>query len=185
LPETTSHDRDQLSLLEQVLTSRNDNDPRLDTELRHLSLGAKALMESRYRQFAPEARNSRGTVVFLIGRNLERPEDVDFLRSVLAEPPCRSLADCSQEGGETHGEAKHLESTEEVTKAYPQIVALKSIENYLNQASSGGEKPPLYDQALAALQEAARSPVPSIAQAAQALIQRYYNKDRRTSSSAF
>ena len=184
-PGTTPHDRDQLHLLEQILASRNDNDPRLDTELRRLSSGAKFLMEGRYQQFAPEARNDRGTVVFLIGRNLESSDDMDFMRSVLAEPPCRSLGDCSQEGGETHGEAKHLESTDEVTKAYPQLVALKSIENYLNQASSGGEKPPLSDQALAALQEAMRSPVPSIAQAAQALIQRYYNKDRRTSSSAF
>ncbi len=119
-------------LLDTILKAKNDNDPRLDRELRVLSEGAKEIIRGRYAKFPTERRNERGTIVFLLGRNLTSESDFQFLHSVLSEAPCLSLADCKAElPGSTASENLHHDLGTGVTLAYPQLVALKSIENYL------------------------------------------------------
>jgi hypothetical protein len=116
--------RAKLGLLEEILRSRNDNDPRLDSAFNALSPSSKALFREKYRSLPPESRNERGTIVFLLGENASSDADWAFLREVAAEPPCLSLADCARKPRTSSEEA----SGDEVTLAYPSLVALKSAE---------------------------------------------------------
>lgn len=132
----------QVQILGEVLMSRNDNDPRLDRELKVLAPEARERFRLTYRHMAPEARNQRGTIVFLLGRNLETPEDFAFFRDVLAEAPCLSLSDCSKPASrpETQGahdsEHEHRETATATTLNYPSLMALKSLERELKRAST-------------------------------------------------
>ncbi|MBI5881892.1 MAG: hypothetical protein HZB91_02160 [Elusimicrobia bacterium] len=122
-PAPTAEDVVKLRTLSMILLSRNDNDPRLDKDFNELSPGAKALFRGMYGKLPPERRNERGTIVYLLGRNLASAEDWAFLASVAGEPPCLSLADCSKDAPAAE---EHL--GDEVTLAYPSLVALKSAE---------------------------------------------------------
>jgi hypothetical protein len=170
----TEADRRLLSTLNQILVSKNDNDPRLDKDFKNLSAGTKQLLMERYQTLPMEARNERGTIVFLIGRELTRPEDFAFLAQVTSEAPCLSLSDCKKEGSRSP-EDVHEEAAISVTLAYPQHVAEKSIENLLDQASQVGADPTRVQEALAALDKMAESPVSSISHKASELQARYVN----------
>jgi len=156
----------KVTLLEEILASRNDNDPRLDTELRYLDTEAKSTFQKRYADYAPERRNERGTIVFLLGRNLSDSKDFAFLKSVVTEAPCLSLGDCSKaaEAGDPH-----LESAAEVTLAYPQLVALKQIENFLK---NGGTRPELIQEAKKVIEAAKGSRNSKVAELARELEKR-------------
>lgn len=122
----------RIEALRRVLASKNDNDPLLDTGFNGLSSEEKRRFRAEYSGLALERRNERGTIVYLLGRNLTSPEDWEFLREVASEPRCRSLADCSKSdpGSSAPGD--------EVTLAYPALVALKQAERAL--ASDAGNK---------------------------------------------
>ncbi|MBI5247411.1 MAG: hypothetical protein HY923_09530 [Elusimicrobia bacterium] len=109
----------QLRELEEILASRNDNDPRLDRDFLGLSPDAKRLFRAKYRSTPRERLNERGTIVYLLGKNLTESADWAFILEVAAEPPCLSLADCSKRSAE--GGALG----DEVTLAYPSLVALR------------------------------------------------------------
>ncbi len=110
------------------MSSKNDNDPRLDRDFNSLSDEAKALFRKKYRALAPERRNELGTIVYLLGKNISTAEDWDFLREVAAEPPCLSLADCSRSADDNA-----------VTLAYPALVALKQAQRVLETTTSSPE----------------------------------------------
>jgi hypothetical protein len=152
--------RAKLAVLEEILRSRNDNDPRLDREFNSLSTAAKSLFREKYRALPPEALNERGTIVFLLGRNLGAEQDWAFLRDVAGEPPCLSLGDCSKSPGRGGEEA----AGDEVTLAYPSLVALKSAE----RAWSAGER----QRALAVIAAGRGSRAPAVARLAQTLTRR-------------
>ena len=139
------------------MRSKNDNDPRLDAEFNALTEATKARFRARYSALPAEDRNGRGTIVYLLGRNMKSPGDWEFLRSVVAEPPCRSLADCSAPAG-TGGPG------DEVTLAYPALVALKRAQKEL--AAAGAHQ----DDARRVIAEGRRSPAP----AARRLVERPY-----------
>jgi TolA-binding protein len=124
----------QLALLEEILRSRNDNDPRLDTAFNDLSPQAKNLFRRKYRQLPAEGRNELGTVVYLLGRNLKTAEDWAFMRDVVTEPPCLSLTNCSVEAAA--GADSHVATGTEITLSYPAVMALKRAERVL-QAGGG------------------------------------------------
>src|SRR6185312_6789894 len=73
--------------LKTILLSRNDNDPRLDLDFNGLNAADKRAFRKLYRDTKIEKRNERGTIVYLLGRNLTAPEDWKFLRDVALEPP--------------------------------------------------------------------------------------------------
>lgn len=130
----TAEDRRKVQVLDEILKSKNDNDPRLDTELKDLSPAAKRLMREKYAEIAPEKRNERGTIVFLLGRN-PTAEDFAFLKQVLSEQPCLGLEDCNKEmpaGSDTHSEMGLG-----VTLNYPQMMALYSAEQQIERAERG------------------------------------------------
>jgi hypothetical protein len=110
--------------LEEILASHNDNDPRLDADFNALTDAEKALFRAKYREIAAERRNERGTIVHLLGKNVRGPEDWAFLREVAGEAPCLSLADCSKP-------AAAGEPGDDVTLAYPSLVALKRAQQAL------------------------------------------------------
>lgn len=116
-----------LAALEAILASHDDNDPRLDTAFDALSAADKAAFREKYRELPREQRNQRGTVVYLLGKNLSTPEDWAFMAAVAGEPPCLSLDDC----GKASAAAKGL--GDDVTLAYPSLVALKQAERALKE----------------------------------------------------
>ena len=67
-------------------------------------------------------------IVYLLGKNIADASDWAFLREVAAEPPCLSLADCSKRSKGT------AEMGDEVTLAYPALVALRQARRAENAA---------------------------------------------------
>ncbi|MCM2277134.1 MAG: hypothetical protein NDJ89_03595, partial [Oligoflexia bacterium] len=160
LPPLNSQDSRKFRMLEEILVSRNDNDPRLDRELKGLSPELKAALRAKYQQLPAEDRNGRGTIAFLVGREAAQPEDFEFLGRILSEPACLSLADCTREPPAVAAEELHLEGTTEVTLAYPQLVALKWLET--DRPLEG----PAREAALRALESAKRSNNPIVSRKA-------------------
>jgi hypothetical protein len=115
------------ALLDEILASHDDNDPRLDSAFNALSAADKAAFREKYRALPREQRNQRGTVVYLLGKNLSTPEDWAFMAAVAGEPPCLSLADCAKPS------ATAPELGDAVTLAYPSLVALKQAERALKE----------------------------------------------------
>ena len=113
----------RLKILDDILRSKDDNDPRLDAAFNDLSSAEKKLFIRKYRELPPEARNERGTIIYLLGRNVRTPSDWAFLRSVAGEKPCLSLSDCSKKPS-PGGEEEAAAAGDAVTLAYPSLVAL-------------------------------------------------------------
>jgi len=149
----------QLRILEEILESRDDNDPRLDSEFARLSTRARERMRARYLSLPREARNERGTVVYLLGRDPSL-EDWDFLTRVVSEPPCLSLADCAKA---PERDEPHPAMGDEVTLAYPALVALR-------QAGRALERDPSHGPARAVAVAAADSKAPPVARSAARLL---------------
>ena len=154
---------EKIKLLREILVTKNDNDPRLDREFNNLSPITKRRFEEHYEKMDPERFNERGTIVFLLGKNLSGKEDFDFLKKVLDEPPCKSLADCKKDIRLTDSDSLHHDAASEVTLAYPQVVALKSLENFLKTAPSDKD---LLASAYQALDRAKNSPIPIVSRMA-------------------
>lgn len=167
-------DVQRLKVLDEILTAKNDNDPRLDSEFRGLSTSAKRLMEDRYHSIAAEKRNERGTIVFLVGREISSAEDVAFMGSVLAESPCLSLGDCSREEKLGDHDKLHEEIGVGVTLAYPSLVALHSLEEQINRAEAGDKLGYMADLRRV-IESAAHSANPLVAEKAMALRERLKN----------
>ena len=111
-----------------ISLSKNDNDPRLDRDFNDLTAAQKEDIRAYYRRLPSEYRNDLGTAVYALGKNLTAPEDWAFLREVVAEPRCLSLADCAKGSpGAADGD--------DVTLAYPALVALKQAQRVLESDS--------------------------------------------------
>lgn len=162
--------REQLRVLDEILRARNDNDPRLDRELRDWSEPAREALRTRYAALAPEDRNGRGTIVFLLGRELHTERDVEFLKEVIEEKPCLSLTDCARDSAAAHPEDSHHEAGVEVTLSYPQLVALRALEKFLSVKE--GFDPKMREGAWAAIRAAKRSGVPPLVRKASEAEQR-------------
>lgn len=134
----------QLRILNEVLASKNDNDPRLDQELRFLGPQARAKIRDLYYTLPQERLSEKGTLVFLLGRNLQDEKDFKFIQNVLNEPACLSLENCQRPGGggaqavegerPTPGDGgasvaghSHDNGVDSVTLIYPQLVAVRTI----------------------------------------------------------
>jgi len=152
----------QLRTLEAILASKNDNDPRLDSDFRVLSPDARRAFREKYASLPLEARNERGTIVYLLGRVADAPADWDFLRAVAAEPPCLSLDDCAKRSKSADQEALG----DEVTLAYPSLVALKSAQRALDE-------PRAAKGAMSVLEAGRTSRAPAVARLAAVLERRY------------
>lgn len=164
IAQAAPHDRAQLQTLNAVLSSGNDNDPRLDTELKELSPAAKALFQQKYASLPTEDRNGRGTIVFLLGRNITSESDVAFLHSVIQEEPCLNMANCKQPmRADDHGHSG--ETGMEVSLAYPQLMALKGLERLFQRDGNAA----LRADARETIHAATKSPTDKVAELARQL----------------
>lgn len=157
---------DKARLLDEILRARNDSDPRLESAFNGLTPAARRSFREKYRRLPPEKRNQRGTIVYLLGKNLASPEDWAFLREVAGEPPCLSLADC---GKAVPGEAGGDDSGDEVTLAYPALVALIQAERVLSEGGSASSR----SEALAVVRAGKSSAAPAVAEMASRLEKRF------------
>ncbi|MEK7383386.1 MAG: hypothetical protein AAB262_08880 [Elusimicrobiota bacterium] len=153
-------EEDKAGLLDEVLRSGDDNDPRLDDAFNGLPLETRRRFQKKYRELSPESRNQRGTIVYLLGKNIDAPEDWAFLRQVAGEPPCLSLIDCAKASAAGGPEAPGAA----ITLAYPALVALKQAERVLTEGKSTDRR-----EALAVVRAGKDSGVPIVAAAAARL----------------
>jgi len=163
----------KIQILKTILQSKNDNDPRLDQDFNQLTPADKKAMEKEYLALRSESRNERGTIIFLLGRNLNSPDDFDFLKGVVSEPPCLSLSDCDSSAASVD---VHTETTSgmQITLEYPQIVALKSLETYLSEN-------PNSVAAIEVIQKAMQSKSLIVSQMANELFNTQKSRDKSTS----
>ena len=125
-------DRKKWDTFQEILKSKNDNDPRVDQILFNLSESFKLALRDYYQNLPMEKRNERGFIAFLVSRQLSSENDVSFLKSILNEKPCLSMSDCNTQGFQD----PHHASTDNVSLNYPQLVVLYEIENKLKLESS-------------------------------------------------
>lgn len=162
-------DVQKLEIVNAILSSGADNDPRLDKDLRELSPALRERLRRRYREIPNEKRNSKGTLVFLLGRNLTEPADFEFMAEVVSETPCFSLSDCSQKFPKKmvgRSEEEDHNGGLAVALAYPQLVALHSVGRWLE---TGREKSKVQQ----IIQKSLGSKVPEVVSAARELQKRF------------
>lgn len=123
-------DTQKMQLLNEILVSKNDNDPRIDNDFKNLTPSFKKLLMIQYKKYKPEQRNEKGTVAMIVSRELNSVDDLDTLEIVFDEAPCKSLADCSTE--DLNVDPHHSGSTN-VDLNYPQMVTLYQIDRKLEK----------------------------------------------------
>lgn len=161
-----------MAILNEILISKNDNDPRLDTEFRKLTPATKTLLQDRYKAILPEKRNELGTIVFLIGREVETAEDWSFLGEIVTSAPCLSLSDCTKEDPvDTGSDEKHLDSANALTLAYPEVVSVASAQKFLETHSK--LSPAQATLVREFLEKAQASPVDRVSRKARELATQY------------
>ena len=158
----------KLAVLEEILRSGNDNDPRLDRAFNDLSPQAKRLFRQKHHQLPAEERNERGTIIYLLGKNLNSAEDWEFLHTVINEQPCLSLEDCSKEMKAVPD--GHLSTA----LAYPALVALKQAERTLSESREAGRRDEASRQALRLIIAAKNSGQKKVSDMAAELERQFY-----------
>ena len=86
----------KVRIFEDIVRSKNDNDPRLDREFRDLSVDARNRFRKKYLEIPREERNALGTIIYILGKNLRTSRDWRFLAEVAAEPRCLSMVNCGR-----------------------------------------------------------------------------------------
>lgn len=143
---------------EDILKKRNDNDPRLDTELKSPSPEIRKALYEKYDLIPSEARNDKGLIVFLIARDFNSPEDAQFLKKVFEEPPCLSLADCKTVGPDD----AHHAGVDQTTLNYPQLAGLYQLEKRLETHPEILKDPVQRADVVAILRQAEAYQVPKV-----------------------
>jgi hypothetical protein len=162
-------DKKLFEIFTQIMISKNDNDPRLDKELRHLSPELKKTLQREYALLPDERRNEKGLIVFLIARDVSVPEDLQFLESVYQESPCLSLANCQVRGPED----PHFSGINEVSLVYPQIAGLFQLETQLKARPELLNEPGFKNEMSQLIRVAERFPVPAVQKRADDLKNKY------------
>ena len=165
----SGEDLKSYQLFEAILKSKNDNDPRLDQDLKHQSQAVRNAMIEKYTQLAPEDKNERGLIAYMISRDVQSPEDLQFMKSVFDQPPCLSLADCKS----TAPADPHFSTLNQTTLIYDQKVVLFQIEKNLTEHPEYLKDPVKREGFVAALRQAESYAVPSIQQKAQEIRSRF------------
>ncbi len=166
----TGEDAETWHVLRSVVESKNDNDPRLDKELKHMSEAVHKTIRDAYQKMAMEDRNERGTLVFLLTRDLKSSEDLQFLKSVYEEQACTSFESCNQ----VPSEDAHLSSIDEASLSYPQRAGLYQLASVVEKHPEYMRDPKFRDEIRAVIDSAANFPVPMVQKKAQELRARLF-----------
>lgn len=125
--ELSEADQKKWTVFEEILNSKNDNDPRVDQELRHLSPEMHQNLRAAYSGLPAENRNGRGFIAFLVARDLKDVQDVQFIKEIFQESPCLSFQSCGQAGAPD----PHFDGINETSLNYPQLASLYQIQKQL------------------------------------------------------
>ncbi len=149
--KTAEKTEEKIAVLDQIIHSGNDNDPRLDQVFKNLNDGDKRAFEKQYAEHKREELNARGTIVYLLGKNIADLNDLSFLENVTREKPCSTITNCDDA---YHSDASDHSGVNDITLAYPQIMALKSLEKFIQSEPNDGD---LKQTAYQILADAAKS----------------------------
>ncbi len=116
-------------VFEDILNTKNDNDPRLDLEFKRLSPEFHRALYERYDKLSPEDHNAKGLIAYLVTRDLQTTDDAGFLKKVFQEAPCLSLPDCKANPSE---HADHS-AADQTTVVYEKLAVLYSLEQHLEK----------------------------------------------------
>ncbi|MES3037043.1 MAG: hypothetical protein V4736_03975 [Bdellovibrionota bacterium] len=156
------------TILQEVLESRNDNDPRMD-ELKNLSPAFHNALANAYSELPMNRRNERGTIAFLMGRDMQSVQDIEFLQSVVSEPPCYSFENCDTPAATD----PHLADVNEVSLNYPQLAALYQVEANLDANPEILQDPARRDAIRSLLREALQFPIPAVKNKAGSIMEKF------------
>jgi hypothetical protein len=161
---------EKLRVLDEILSTMNDNDPRLDQILRNFTAEEKLKLRAKYFELEPELLNQRGTLVFLAGRELTNVQDLKFMAEVLSEEPCRSLGNCAEEQKGAEIGSAHGDIGTDTTLIYSQLVVLHSYENELRKPDLPAD---MKESIRHSLEDSRRSRHPRIASRATQILQEF------------
>jgi hypothetical protein len=167
--ELTEKELPAWKTLDEIIKSKNDNDPRMDRELSHLSAGFHKALYKKYASFKPEARNERGTIVFLVARDLKDPADLDFLQSVYQESPCLNMGDCT---ASPEADPQDI-GAQQTTLNYPQLAGLFQLDQQISKHPEFLKDPSFRAGIYSLLKTAENFPAPQVHQKAQQIREKY------------
>jgi len=153
----------------EILRSKNDNDPRIDQELKDLSPEMHLKLREAYQTLPKEDRNGRGLVAFLISRDLKTVEDAEFLKTIYQESPCLGFQNCETE----MQEEPHLSSINQTSLNYPQVAGLYQLERRLGSQADLLKDPEMRKQISEILREARQFPADSVQKKAEKIQKQY------------
>jgi hypothetical protein len=149
-------------VFENVLQTKNDNDPRIDQYFKTLNENLRTALIQKYQTFAAEDRNARGLVAFLIARDTNfsnsNGQSAEFLKKVFDEPPCLSLSDCKTIGPDD----PHHSGTNQTTLTYPQLATLFQLEARIRNNPELLKDPKAREEFVAILSRAESFAVPAV-----------------------
>lgn len=166
----SKEDEAKLQVVQDIMRSKNDNDPRFNNELKNLSPSLKLALAEEYLELSAEKRNEKGTLVFLVSREIKSIEDTELLKKIYEEAPCLSMEDCKQL---PTSRDPHHANTEEISLNYPQLVALFQIESQLASGNPIFQDPRMRQEIKSTLEKAMSFGVPRVKNKAQEIIEKY------------
>lgn len=161
-------EKKQLNTIEEIMSAKNDNDSRIDSELKNLSFRLKTFLIQKYKKLKPEMLNEKGFIAFLISREAHTPEDLDLLMTVIEEPPCLSLSDCAVAEKQVD---PHHSGSDNITLQYPQMSTLYQIEQTLKKTNF--LTPQMKNEYKNFLIKASNHPVETVSNKAKEIIKKY------------
>lgn len=165
----SAEDQKKWQLFQAAIESKNDNDPRIDSDLADLSPEMHENLRQAYEALAAENRNGRGLVAFLIARDLKSPEDVDFLKKIYQESPCLSFSNCATEAPPD----PHLDGINQTSLNYPQLAGLYQLERKLEAQPEMLGNAEMRARLSAMLREARQFPADAVQKRAEQIQSRY------------
>jgi len=159
----------KIQILDEVLKSKNDNDPRIDQELTSMSPALHEALFEKYESMEFENRNGRGMITFLIARDFKSSEDGKFLEKVFNESPCTSMANCQQ----VDSADSHHSGIEQNSLNYPQLAALYQLEAKIEKDPLFLKDRTFFRAASDVIRQAKSFPVPVVQEKAEQISQKY------------
>lgn len=166
----TSDEKRNWSVFEEILKTKNDNDPRLDLFLKKLSPEFRQALQEKYEALAPEDHNGRGLVVYLIAREISSMDDFEFLKKIYQEPPCLSMQDCKSSPAQIDS---HHSSMDQTTLIYEKLSALYLIDKQISENPQLLNNSTFRDGVIQVLAQAESFPIPAVHEKARGIRIKY------------
>lgn len=160
----------QWTVFEDILRNKNDNDPRLDQDLKKISSRFREALYEKYAHLPSEDHSRRGLVVYLIARDISSTEDLQFLKKVYQEAPCLSMADCKSASSD---QDPHHSAIDQTTLVYEQLSVLYLIERQISQNPNLLSNATSRSELIQVLAQAESYPVPAVHEKARAIRTKY------------